>query len=55
VFYVIEGNGMIPAGFTARLHVESRRNGPTELPSKVPYYKVQAGDRLTAYGPSGGG
>ena len=42
-------------GFTARLHVESRRNGPTELPSKVPYYKVQAGDRLTAYGPSGGG
>jgi N-methylhydantoinase B len=42
-------------GFTARLHVESRRYGPTELPSKVPYYKVQAGDRLTAYGPSGGG
>ena len=27
----------------------------TELPSKVPYRKARAGDRLVAYGPSGGG
>jgi N-methylhydantoinase B len=26
-----------------------------ELPSKVPYRKAKAGDRLAAYGPSGGG
>jgi N-methylhydantoinase B len=26
-----------------------------ELPSKVPYRKARAGDRLVAYGPSGGG
>jgi N-methylhydantoinase B len=26
-----------------------------ELPSKVPYRKTKAGDRLIAYGPSGGG
>ncbi len=26
-----------------------------ELPSKVPYRKTKAGDRLVAYGPSGGG
>jgi len=26
-----------------------------ELPSKVPYRKAKAGDRLIAYGPSGGG
>ena len=27
----------------------------TELPSKVPYRKAKAGDRLISYGPSGGG
>jgi N-methylhydantoinase B len=29
--------------------------GRVELPSKVPYRKARAGDRLVSYGPSGGG
>jgi N-methylhydantoinase B len=34
------------------IHPDGKRR---ELPSKVPYFKVKAGDRLVSYGPCGGG
>ncbi len=61
--FSVEGDGhkYQPWGFSGgsngqpgELVLES--NGArTKLPSKVPYQKVKAGDRLIAYGPSGGG
>ena len=42
-------------GFTGRLVLQTGRHGTTEMVSKIPYYKVAAGDRLAAHGPSGGG
>ena len=57
-----EGHKHRPWGFlggsdgeTADLHLVSASGERTALPSKVPYRKVRAGDRLVAYGPSGGG
>ena len=35
--------------------METNSGARVELPSKVPYQKVTHGDRLIAYGPSGGG
>src|ERR1700730_5259285 len=42
-------------GFTGRLVLQTARHGTAEMVSKIPYYKVEAGDRLAAHGPSGGG
>jgi N-methylhydantoinase B len=42
-------------GFTGRLALQTGRRGVTEMVSKIPYHKVEAGDRLTAHGPCGGG
>jgi N-methylhydantoinase B len=42
-------------GFTGRLTLQTGRRGVTEMVSKIPYHKVEAGDRLTAHGPCGGG
>ena len=57
-----EGHKYRPWGFlggndgeTADLQLVSVSGERTALPSKVPYRKVRAGDRLVAYGPSGGG
>jgi N-methylhydantoinase B len=33
----------------------AQAGGRVSLPSKVPYQKAKQGDRLLAYGPSGGG
>ena len=62
--FSIEGDGhkYRPWGFaggadgaTGELRFESRRGESKSMPSKVPYHKARAGDRLIAYGPSGGG
>jgi N-methylhydantoinase B len=62
--FSIEGDGhkYRPWGFaggadgaTGELRYESRRGESKSMPSKVPYHKARAGDRLIAYGPSGGG
>jgi N-methylhydantoinase B len=57
-----EGHKYKPWGFaggaegtTAELHFETRAGERQSMPSKVPYHKARAGDRLIAYGPSGGG
>ncbi|HXE23656.1 MAG TPA: hydantoinase B/oxoprolinase family protein, partial [Roseiarcus sp.] len=60
----VEGDGhkFKPWGFqggaeglpSALVQVGSAGDG-VELPSKVPYRKAKAGDRLVSYGPSGGG
>jgi N-methylhydantoinase B len=42
-------------GFTGRLALQTGRRGVTEMVSKIPYHKVEAGDRLAAHGPCGGG
>ncbi len=42
-------------GYTASLQLIEQQGAQTELVSKVPYRKVKAGDRLVAFGPSGGG
>ncbi len=42
-------------GFTGRLTLQTGRRGVTEMVSKIPYHKVEAGDRLAAHGPCGGG
>ncbi len=43
-------------GYTASLVLHDAANAAeTALPSKVPYHKARAGDRLTSLGPSGGG
>ena len=50
--------GALTAAPTARRARWCRRQHPAsaiELPSKVPYRKTKSGDRLIAYGPSGGG
>ena len=62
--FSIEGEGHTyrPWGFrggadgtTARLELLTASGERVELPSKVPYRKVRAGDRLVALGPGGGG
>ncbi|MDA9865065.1 hydantoinase B/oxoprolinase family protein [bacterium] len=57
-----EGHAFEPWGFdggadgTVASLTLVRPDGTTmELPSKVPYFKVKAGDRLVSYGPCGGG
>jgi N-methylhydantoinase B len=35
--------------------LQTGRRGTAEMVSKIPYHKVEAGDRLAAHGPSGGG
>jgi N-methylhydantoinase B len=42
-------------GLTGRLVLQTGRHGTAEMVSKIPYHKVEAGDRLAAHGPSGGG
>ncbi len=42
-------------GAPSALVQETAAGERIELPSKVPYRKAKAGDRLIAYGPSGGG
>ena len=43
-------------GYTASLVLhDAASNADIELPSKVPYHKARAGDRLVSLGPSGGG
>jgi N-methylhydantoinase B len=42
-------------GFPGALIQIASGGEKTELPSKVPYRQTKAGDRLIAYGPSGGG
>jgi N-methylhydantoinase B len=42
-------------GSTGRLTLQTGRRGVTEMVSKIPYHKVEAGDRLAAHGPCGGG
>ena len=42
-------------GFPSALVQIASSGEKTELPSKVPYRKAKAGDRLISYGPSGGG
>jgi N-methylhydantoinase B len=42
-------------GSTGRLTLQTGRRGATEMVSKIPYHKVEAGDRLAAHGPCGGG
>jgi N-methylhydantoinase B len=62
--FSVEGDGQKyrPWGFDGgedgcpgELIMESSDGTRVELPSKVPYQKVTRGDRLIAYGPSGGG
>ena len=62
--FSVEGDGQKhrPWGFDGgadgspgALTLEARDGTRTELPSKVPYQRVQSGDRLVTYGPSGGG
>lgn len=43
------------AGHVASLTLVRPDGSQQELPSKVPYFKVNAGDRLVSYGPCGGG
>lgn len=43
------------AGHTAALTLVHPDGTTQDLPSKVPYFKVKAGDRLVSYGPCGGG
>ncbi|MDW3221542.1 MAG: hydantoinase B/oxoprolinase family protein [Paracoccaceae bacterium] len=43
------------AGHTAALTLVHPDGSAQELPSKVPYFKVKAGDKLVSYGPCGGG
>ena len=57
-----EGHKYSPWGFaggedgvTAELRFVSNDGIGTPMPSKVPFHKARAGDRLIAYGPSGGG
>jgi N-methylhydantoinase B len=42
-------------GHTASLTLVRLDGSEQVLPSKVPYFKVKAGDRLVSYGPCGGG
>ena len=42
-------------GYPGELIMETKAGTRVTLPSKVPYQKVRPGDRLMAYGPSGGG
>ena len=42
-------------GFTASLKLVTAAGEEVALPSKVPYHKARAGDRLVSLGPSGGG
>ena len=42
-------------GYEASLTLVHPDGSTTELPSKVPYFKVSAGDKLVSTGPSGGG
>jgi N-methylhydantoinase B len=62
--FSVEGDGhkFKPWGFAggaegspSALHQVAVSGETIELPSKVPYRKARAGDRLAAYGPSGGG
>jgi N-methylhydantoinase B len=57
-----EGHKYRPWGFaggqdgrTAEIILERHGGAPRHLPSKVPYTKIQAGDRIVAIGPAGGG
>lgn len=57
-----EGHGFAPWGFdggadghVASLTLVGADGTERALPSKVPYLKVNAGDRLVSYGPCGGG
>lgn len=57
-----EGHAFEPWGFdggadgnVASLTLVHPDGTKMELPSKVPYFKVKAGDRLVSYGPCGGG
>src|ERR1700680_1517695 len=49
------GHGGGADGSTGRLTLQTGRRGVTEMVSKIPYHKVEAGDRLAAHGPCGGG
>jgi len=42
-------------GYTASLKLVTPEGVEVALPSKVPYHKAKAGDRLVSLGPSGGG
>lgn len=42
-------------GYEAELMLVHTDGSSTSLPSKVPYFKVQAGEKLVSTGPSGGG
>lgn len=42
-------------GYNASLRLIHKAGGETQLPSKVPYHKIKAGDHLVSQGPSGGG
>jgi len=42
-------------GYPGELTMQTKAGASRALPSKVPYQKVGPGDRLIAYGPSGGG
>jgi N-methylhydantoinase B len=42
-------------GYPGELIMETKAGARLALPSKVPYQKATRGDRLLAYGPSGGG
>jgi N-methylhydantoinase B len=62
--FSVEGDGQkyLPWGFgggseglPGELIMETQTGKRLALPSKVPYQKVARGDRLLAYGPSGGG
>ncbi|MGD9912959.1 MAG: hydantoinase B/oxoprolinase family protein [Rhizobiaceae bacterium] len=62
--FSVEGDGhrYKPWGFqggadgrTASLFLTDSAGKQTDLVSKVPYYKVKAGDHLTSFGPCGGG
>ena len=62
--FSVEGDGQkyLPWGFgggseglPGELIMETEAGKRLALPSKVPYQKVARGDRLLAYGPSGGG
>ncbi|MFT7105530.1 MAG: N-methylhydantoinase B [Yoonia sp.] len=57
-----DGHAFQPWGFdggtdgqTAALTLVRPDGTTQELPSKVPYFKVKAGDKLVSYGPCGGG
>lgn len=62
--FSIEGDGVKyrPWGFDggtdgtpAEMHLYSSDSSPKTMPSKEPYQRAKAGDRLVCYGPSGGG